>query len=130
MLAIVKAFNDEAQFPAVTKIWAADGIVAELKGPFEPYTTFAELPQPLKAAPDATTWAGVQLWLWWLPPSSFGKGSSDDRAVCKSRATTMWNTMLSAYRASEVLEVLPDLEPELWELIFTFVKHDQTPTAR
>jgi len=39
----------------------------------------------------------------------------------------IWNMMASVYRASEVLEVLPDLEPELWEHIFTFLKHDQQP---
>jgi hypothetical protein len=34
-----------------------------------------------------------------------------------------------AYKASEVLP-LPDLEPELWEHIFTFLKHDQQPRPR
>ena len=88
---------------------------------------FSAIPRPLRAAPDATTWAGVQLWLWWLPPTSFAAGSDDTRTVCASRSVAIWNTMASAYRASEVLEVLPDLEPELWELIFTFLKHDQQP---
>lgn len=30
-LAIVQAFNDETQFPAVTKIWATDAVIVELK---------------------------------------------------------------------------------------------------
>ena len=39
--------------------------------------------------------------------------------------------MLSpAYRASEVLEVLPDLEPELWEHILThFLDYDDQHNA-
>ena len=82
----------------------------------------------------STTWVGVQLWRWWLPPSAFrvrgggGGGGDDDRVVCTSRTTTIWAVMLSAYKSSEVLDVLPDLEPELWEHIFTFLKHEQQPT--
>ena len=69
--AIIKAFN-ENQFPNVfTKIWATDDVIAKLKGPFEAYEQFNNVPRALRAAPDATTWAGVQLWRWWLPPSSF-----------------------------------------------------------
>lgn len=128
-LAIIEAFNDQNQFPAVTTVWATDGIISELKGLYEEYNTFAAIPRPLKAAPDAKTWAGVQLWLWWLPPTSFATGSDDTRTVCQSRTITIWNTMVSAYRASEVLEVLPDMEPELWEHIFTFLKHGQQPTS-
>ena len=66
------------------------------------------------AAPDAKTRGRVQLWLWWLPPTAF-YNTDDGRAVCKSRQRTIWTTMLSAYNAGEVLELLPDLEPELWE---------------
>lgn len=127
-LAIITAFNDKhGQFAAVTQVWATDAIIAAFNGVYTEYDTFAAIPRPLKAAPDATTWAGVQLWLWWLPPTSFAAGSGDTRTVCTSRTGTIWNTMASAYRASEVLEVLPDLEPELWELIFTFLRHDRQP---
>ena len=125
---IVAAFNDVFDhFPAVTQVWATDTVIAGLERFYTEYNTFAAVPRPLRAAPDATTWAGVQLWLWWLPPTSFAAGSDDTRTVCTSRTVTIWNTMASAYRASEVLEVLPDLEPELWELIFTFLRHDQQP---
>ena len=48
--------------------------------------------------------------------------------VCLARVATIWTTMLSAYKSSDVLELLPDLEPELWELIFTFVEHVEAPT--
>jgi len=125
--AVITAFNDVDQFAAVTQVWATDAVIAALNGVYTEYDTFAAVPRPLRAAPDATTWAGVQLWLWWLPPTSFAAGSDDTRTVCASRTVTIWNTMASAYRASEVLEVLPDLEPELWELIFTFLRHDQQP---
>eukprot|EP00729_Bicosta_minor_P028962 gene28962-biopygen8780 len=126
-LAIITAFNHVVEFKAVTRIWATDTTIAAFNGRYTEYDTFAAVPRPLRAAPDATTWAGVQRWLWWLPPTSFGAGSDDTRTVCTSRSVTIWNTMASAYRASEVLEVLPDLEPELWELIFTFLRHDQQP---
>jgi len=128
-VAIITAFNDANQFPAVTKIWATDDIIKELKGPFAAYNQFADLPLPLRAVPDATSFADGQLWLWWLPPSSFYGEGNDDRVVCKSRQITIWVTMLSAYKSSEVLDLLPDLEPELWELIFTFLKHSQLPTC-
>ena len=79
--------------------------------------------------------AVLQLWQMWLPPSAFPPAScsdstDDDRVVYKPRVVTIWITMLSAYKASEVLVTLPDLEPELWELIFTFLKHDQQPRPR
>jgi len=124
----------EQLLPDTTKIWAPDTIVAQLAGQFEAFARFADVPRAFRAAPDATTWAGAQLWLWWLPPSSFysggdGSDDGDDRVVCKSRVVTIWITMLSAYKSSEVLDVLPDLEPELWEHIFTFLKHDQQPAV-
>jgi len=128
-LAIVKAFNEQRQFPAVAKIWATDTVIAELKGLYNPYTTFAEIPRLLKAVPDAKTWAGVQLWQWWLPPSAFrdsNGGVLDDRVVCKSRAVAVWNTMASGSRASK-LAILPYLPPELWLRMFKFLKHDQQP---
>ena len=127
---IIGAFNDNTQFQAVTKIWATDDIVAELKGVFAPYACFADIPGTMQVAPDATTWAGVELWLWWLPPAELELRNEDDgydRVVCNSRQTTIWFTMLSAYKASEVLATLPDLEPELWLCIFGFVTHDTQP---
>ena len=130
--AIVTAFNHQHQFPKVTRVWATDDIVAQLDGAYALYESFAAVPRSLKAAPDAKTWAGVQLWLWWLPPSFFRGGSDDTRVVSESRTVAIWSTMMSAHRASKGngkgFGVLPDLEPELWEQIFAFLKHDQPPT--
>lgn len=124
--AIIQAFNEDVQFPAVTKIWATDDIITELKGPFEAYGQFSNMPQPLRVAPKAETWAAVQLWLWWLPPADFYV-AGDSRTVCKSRQATLWTVMLSVSRASETPETMPELEPELWEQIFGFLKHNQQP---
>ena len=128
---IIGAFNDTPAFQTVTKIWATDDVVADLNGVFAPYACFADIPGTMRVAPDATTWAAVELWLWWLPPTELELRNEDDgydRVVCNSRQTTIWTTMLSAYNASEVLETLPDLEPELWLHIFGFVKHDAQAT--
>ena len=35
--------------------------------------------------------------------------------------------MLAASRTSETLETMPELEPELWEHIFGFLKHNLQP---
>lgn len=128
--AIVKAFDKQNQFPAVTQIWATDGVIKGLKGRFGAYTQFKDIPRALRAAPDANTWAGVQLWLWWLPPTSFvGVVSSgiNHRVVCKSRKLTIWVTMLGGLRAEES-DTLPSLPEELWLHTFKFLKHDQQPT--
>ena len=123
--AIIKAFNEQAQFRAVTTIWATDDVIAGLKGPFEAYNQFKDVPRALRAAPDAKTWAGVQLWLWWLPPTSFS--GDGDRVVCRSRQLTLWVTMLGGLRAEEAA-TLPRLPEELWLYAFGFLKHDQQPT--
>ena len=119
--------DGESQNPAIAKIWAPDEIIAQLDGPFKHFDCLGDLPREMRAAPDATSWAGVQLWQWWLPPFAFFNNKEDGRIVCQQRRVMIWTVMLAAYCASEVLQTLPDLEPELWELIFTFVKHDQQP---
>ena len=60
---------------------------------------FADVPRAPWAVPDAKTWAGVQLWLWWRPPTSFP--SSRYRVVCKSRQLATWTTMLGGLRAEK-----------------------------
>ena len=123
--AIIKAFNEEKQFPAVRRIWATDDVIKGLQGRFAAYDEFKDIPRALRAAPDAKTWAGVQLWLWWLPPTSFS--GDGDRVVCSSRQVTIWATMLGGLRAEEAA-TLPRLPEELWLYTFGFLKHDQQPT--
>ena len=110
--------------PDETRIWAPDHIVAQLTGRYNDCKRFADVPRALRAAPDAKTWAGVQLWLWWLPPTSFQ--SSGDRVVCKSRQLAIWTTMLCGLRA-EKAAILPHLPEELWLYTFGVLKHDQQP---
>ena len=80
----------------------------------------------MRAAPDAKTWAAVQLWVWWSPPT--GAGYADqDRTVCKPRLSTLFSTMLAGSRAATA-EALPALPQELWVVIFGFLQHYQPPT--
>ena len=73
--AIVKALHEQNQFASVAQFWATDDIISELTGLFEGYTRLENVPREMLAAPDAKTWAGVQLWLWWLPPIVFSEGN-------------------------------------------------------
>lgn len=57
---------------------------------------------------------------WSNPQEDAGNG----RALSRSRRQMLRTVMFSAYKSSEVLELLPDLEPELWMLVFTFIKHE------
>ena len=132
--ALIKALNEQNQFTSVTKFWATDDIIAGLSGLFEAHTRLKDVPRELLAAPDARTWAGVQLWLWWLPPTAFVSGGVEDgssntnhRVVCKPRQRTLWVTMLGGLRA-EKSSTLPRLTEELWLYTFGFLKHDHQPT--
>ena len=114
--------DDEDQvvpFQHVTRIWAPDAIVDKLTGPFAEYSTLASIPRAMRAAPDATTWAGVQLWMHWSDPEM---DAAEKRVLCRSRQQMVWTVM----HVAERLEILPS---EMWMLIFTFVKHDQPPTC-
>ena len=115
----------------VTRIWAPDAIVNQLTGPFAEYSTFAEMPRAMRAAPDATTWAAVQLWLWWSPPTEAGYTNragvcKDDRIVCKTRHVMLFAATMAGFEAAESGS-LPTLPPPIWLLIFGFIKHDATP---
>ena len=113
----LRAFNEQNQFPNVTQIWATDDIVVGLKGQFAAYGRFKDVPRALRAAPDATTWAGVQLWLRWSSPDV---DIADNRAISKPRLTAIWTALHASWRAAEA-DLLPELEPELWLVIFTFL---------
>ena len=100
--------------PSVTKIWAPDTIIDMFIGRYEKYSTLASIPRAMRAAPDATTWAGVQLWMHWSDPEM---DAADKRVLCRSRQQMVWTVM----HVAERLEILPS---EMWLLIFTFVKHE------
>ena len=100
-------------FEHVTKIWAPGAIVNQLTGPFAKYSTLSEVPRAMRAAPDATSWAGVQLWFHWSDPE---EDAADGRVLCRFRQQMVWTVM----HVAERLEILPS---EMWMLIVTFVKH-------
>jgi hypothetical protein len=109
----------------ITRIWAPDHIINQLTGPFNDYSTFAEVPRLMRAAPDATTYAASALYLWWSDPQ---QDAGEDRVLCPSRQKMVWTIMHVALRlettstSPELADVLPS---EMWMLIMTFVKHEQ-----
>jgi len=108
----------------ITRIWAPDHIINQLTGPFKYYTTLVEVPRELRAAPNATTWSGVQLWKWWSDPQ---QDAFDRRVLDRKRQQMVWTIMHVALRlettstSPELADVLP---PEMWMLIMTFVKNE------
>ena len=116
---------------SLTKIWAPDAVVNQLTGPFSEYSTFASIPRAMRAAPDATTWAAVQLWMWWSPPTKAGYTNragvcKDNRIVCKTRRVTLFTTTMAGVEAAKARS-LPSLPPPIWLLVFGFLKHDEAP---
>ena len=107
----------------IARVWAPDYIIKQLAGPFAAYTKFADLPRTMRVAPDAKTWAAVEMWQWWAVPTHVG----DDRLACYDRLVTVFAVMLSGVRA-EKTATLPGLPEELWLHVFGFVKHEQQPT--
>ena len=88
-----QSIQQRKQFPAVTKIWATDDIIIQLKGRYAACDHFKDVPRARRAAPDAKTWAGVQLWLWWLPPTSFsgaGAGAGAGSGSTQSGPPPCW----------------------------------------
>ena len=116
----------------VIRIWAPDAIVNQLTGPFAAYSTFASVPRAMRAAPDATTWAAVQLWLWWSSPTGAGYTNragvcKDERIVCKTRRVMLFAATMAGFTAVKATS-LPPLPPPIWLVIFGFLKHDEMPT--
>ena len=101
------------RIPSATQVWASDAIINQLTGPFAKYSTLSEVPRAMRAAPDATSWAGVQLWFHWSDPE---EDAADGRVLCRFRQQMVWTVM----HVAERLEILPS---EMWMLIVTFVKH-------
>ena len=46
----------------IARVWAPDHIIKQLAGPFAAFSKFADLPRSMRVAPDAKTWAAVELW--------------------------------------------------------------------
>ena len=115
--AIISTFkNEKNTFPNLGQIRAPDAIVAGLAGRFASFDSFAALPREMRAAPDATSWAGVQLWSWWSPPDVV---RAEGWMLSQPRRRTIWVVLHAAWRAAEH-ETLSELPPEIWLLIFTF----------
>jgi hypothetical protein len=108
----------------VTQIWAPDNIIKLLTGPFKDYATLAEVPRAMRASPNATTWAAVQLYLWWSDPhDDAGQG----RVLSPSRQQMVWTVMHVALRLETIStsHVFADVLPlDIWLLIMTFVKKE------
>jgi len=96
----------------IARVWAPDCIIKQLTGPFAAYSKFADLPRAMRVAPDATTWAGVQMWLHWSDPQSVANDSHLHSST--SRRELVWTVM----HVEERLDILPS---EMWMLIFSFI---------
>ena len=107
----------------IARLWAPDYIIKQLTGPFADYSKFTDLPRTMRVAPDAKTWAAVELWRWWAAPTHVGA----DRVACPDRRATVWTVMLSGVRAEETA-ALPHLPEELWLCMFGFLKHAKAPS--
>ena len=115
--------DDDAPPTTIARVWAPDCIIKQLTGPFAAYSKFAELPRAMRVAPDAKTWAAVELWQWWAAPTHVGQ----DRLACLDRRRTVFAMMLSGAR-TERLDLLPRLPEELWLYTFSFLMHADAPT--
>lgn len=128
-------------------LWASDHVVEQLRGslgdfnfvaddadPAANTNTFAKLPRRVRAAPDAKTWAAVQLWVYWSPPTGAGyvnrqKQCKDRRIVAKARRRLLFAATASAHAAAlrNNGATLPALPPPIWLVIFGFLKHERPP---
>ena len=106
--------HGEMLFRYVTKISAPDAIVNQLTGPFSEYSTLSSIPRSMRVVPNADTWWGVELWLHWSDPEM---DAAEKRVLPKFRQQMVWTVMHCAER-------LDIMHPEMWLLIFTFVKHE------
>lgn len=115
--------DDATSSTTIARVWAPDGIIKQLTGPFAAYSKFTDLPRAMRVAPDAKTWAAVELWQWWAAPTHVGR----DRRACFDRRRTTFAVMLSGARAERSV-LLPRLPEELWLYAFSMLKHAEAPT--
>ena len=106
-----------APFEHVARIWAPNAVIKNARGPFVKYAKFAALPRAMRAAPDATTWAGVQLWRHWSDPQSVA--NDRHRHSSTSRRELVWTVMISAARYAKSKEMI--IAQELLMLILSFI---------
>jgi hypothetical protein len=107
--------------PALTRVWAPDAVIAQLGGPFAPYTCRADLPLSTQAMPGASSWAGVQLWRWWSEPDA------PYRHPSAARRAVVWTVLLIGERLDEH-EELGGIPPPIWAVVLGFVRHGTPPT--
>jgi hypothetical protein len=118
------------RLPSVVRVHAPDHIIEQLGGRFGGYTTLAQLPKRMQAAPHATTAAAVELWLWWSPPLPGGRAAYYNAAPpTLVRRSLVRTVMLVTARLQHTpwSEGLPHLPFELWNMMLGFAKHDALP---
>jgi len=108
--------------PNVSRVWASDSIIALLDGPFEDYSTYADLPPALQAAPlRIKSYTALELWRWWSPP--------DIEIPSHKYHLMLWTALLVSERhsvteESNPLYIVSEVPQEIWMIIFEFCKRD------
>jgi hypothetical protein len=107
----------------LVRVHAPDHIIAQLGGTFAPFTTFAALPPLHRVAPQITTFARGELYLWWTPAWPNNRVPSPGR-----RAVVRTVRMRTEARAQATLQggELPFfMASDVWLMVLGFVKHDE-----
>jgi len=114
---------------SINRVHAPDHIIAQLCGVFAPFDTMASVPAQHRITPPGTTWATAELYLWWSPPQSGGSSAAayNKNLTSRSRRIMIWTVMLCGFQTAEMTEILPYIPPEIWNLVFGFVKHTAIP---
>lgn len=121
----------EQQEPAVLGVRRiyASAAVAQLLQKANP--ALASIPRELQALPDPASWASTQLWLWWSSPTAAGYAKrrlcKDSRIVSLRRRRLLFFTTVYAAAAARQHPHVPFIPPDMWPIIFTFVRHDVPP---
>jgi hypothetical protein len=116
--------------PSMVRIHAPDHIISQLGGTFAPFETMESVPAQHRITPQhVITWATAELYLWWSPPQLGGRTDAayNENLASHSRRIMIWTVMLSGFRTAETTEVLSYIPPEIWNLVFGFVKHTAIP---
>ena len=113
----------------MVRVHAPDRIIAQLGSTFAPFDTMASVPAENRITPLGTTWATAELYLWWSPPQLGGRTDAayNENPASHSRRIMIWTVMMCGFRTAETIEVLSYIPPEIWNLVFGFVKHTAIP---